>query len=286
MCLWREVGVLSCRDIRASGRVCYRKDALEPASTGVGAECPRRRQGLWWCRRRPLRSGWGPRAGSEASVPGDGLSGLHCDVRRKGWTQRLVSLSPWWQGIEAASCSKLRSGTGKRGDVLRVGGTGSGGGQDGGTGRERREVNRAATGARGGREPRGQAGRTRGRAAPGWLAPAAAEARGRGRRFPLLNEQIGAFQVMAWLPGWLGYRAWAAPAAAGLAGVRGSSAHSREGLVTLENLPAGTGNQCQIKVPEPRFRQKWGLMAPWIETCCDQYDVLIRPTLLVICKLD
>lgn len=85
--------------------------------------------------------------------------------------------------------------------MLRVGGTGSGDGQDGGTGRERREVNRAATGARGGREPRGQAGRTRKQAAPGRLAPAAAEARGRGRRFPLLNEQIGAFQVMAWLPG-------------------------------------------------------------------------------------
>lgn len=79
------------------------------------------------------RSGWGPRGGNEASVRADGLSGLRCDVRRKGWKQRLLSFSSWWQGIEAASCSKCTVRNWEARGFAERGGTGSGDGQDGGS---------------------------------------------------------------------------------------------------------------------------------------------------------
>lgn len=104
-----------------------------------------------------------------------------------------------------------RSGTGKRGDSLSVGGPevetdkmaapelGRESRRDrkGGEGRAGQQ---SGHGARGGREPSGQAARTRGQAARGRLSPAAAEAKEQGRCFWLLKEQIGAFQVMARLP--------------------------------------------------------------------------------------
>lgn len=155
------------------------------------------------------RSGWGPRGGNEASIRADGLSGLRCDIRRKGWKQRLLSFSSWWQGIEAASCSKCTVRNWEARGFAERGGTGSGDGQDGGsrtgpriggTGREGRAGQQSSHGARGGREPSGQAARTRGQAARGRLSSAAAEAKEQGRCFWLLKEQIGAFQVMARLP--------------------------------------------------------------------------------------
>lgn len=79
------------------------------------------------------RSGWGPRGGNEASIRADGLSGLRCDVRRKGRKQRLLSFSSWWQGIEAASFSKCTVRNWEARGFAERGGTGSGDGQDGGS---------------------------------------------------------------------------------------------------------------------------------------------------------